>query len=62
MEMLKKYWYILVGLLVLFFVMKKKKTVRRRRRTMRPRYNMMRGMRTRYRSYSRSRMTRRRRK
>lgn len=61
MEMLKKYWYILVGVVLLFFFMKKKKTTRRRRRTA-PRYNMMRGMRTRYRSYSRGRMTRRRRK
>ena len=61
MEILKKYWYVLLAILALFFIMKKKKTTRRRRRTT-PRYNMMRGMRTRYRSYSRGRMTRRRRK
>jgi hypothetical protein len=61
MEMLKKYWYILVAVVLVFFLMKKKKTTKRRRRSM-PRYNMMRGMRTRYRSYSRGRMTRRRRK
>ena len=62
MEMLKKYWYILVAIVVLFFFTRKKKVTRRRRRRTYPRYNMMRGMRTRYRSYSRGRMTRRRRK
>lgn len=63
MEMLKKYWYVLVAIIVLFLFTRKKKTTRRRRNSRRvPRYNMMRRMRNRYRSYSQSRMTRRRRK
>lgn len=63
MEMLKKYWFVFVAVVVLFLFTKKKKTTRRRKISRRvPRYNMMRRMRTRYRSYSQRRMTRRRRK
>ena len=38
MEILKKYWYVLVGLVVVFFMFKKKKTIRRRARNLRTRY------------------------
>ena len=38
MELIKKYWYVLVGLVLVFFMFKKKKTIRRRYRNVRQRY------------------------
>jgi len=38
MEIIKKYWYVLVGLVLVFFMFKKKKAIRRRYRNVRSRY------------------------